>query len=270
MLDGILDQRYPYDPQYLCDRCDRWIDKMDDRPVLRLLFYPSVEVADRIRNADKSVTFCPDCQHRLLSLFGDLTLMEIGSRTDRTDVSPGCNRCQTRSDDTEGLVSGWGGIVGPRRWAARLCPRCMKWLHGMVDDIRTERSPYDGGYYRPPDLRRAEAAVETWNAADTTPATETFESLQSGDVVRIVAYRPGSTPRGVYLGMTGQVERVLAPLSDGPPAQVDVRTIEHEHAVPDSPRDDHWSIRSTDYGLRISYADTELTVSVLSILHRGK
>lgn len=74
MLDGALDPMYPYDPQFQCDGCDRDVDKMDERSVLRLLFYPRVEPGAQINHCDESATFCPDCQRRLRETIDEFAL----------------------------------------------------------------------------------------------------------------------------------------------------------------------------------------------------
>lgn len=268
MLDGVLDPMYPYDPQFQCDRCDRSVDKMDERSVLRLLFYPSVEAGARIKHSDESATFCPDCQRRLRETIGEFALTRKRPDDDWTDVSPSCDRCGKQGDDGDEVVHGWHGIFGPPRWMARLCEQCAGWLRETVAAAQTERTPYDGGWYRPPALRRAETAVESWERADTGSVTETLATLHEGDVVRLAAYKGGGRSRGAYLGLTATVDRVLAPLTDGPPAQVDLRAVEHELTVPYTPRDDRWTIQAGEYGPTIGYRDADLDIAVLTVLSR--
>lgn len=269
MLDGELDPMYPYDPQYSCVRCDRGVDKPDERSVLQLHCYPSVKASARIQNADQQVTLCPDCQQRLVGLISELTQTTITPGMDRTDVLERCGRCKAASEPSDQLVAGRNGIIGPSHWAARLCESCAAWFRRILEGIRTEHTPYTGEWYRPPELRRAELGIETWSATATGSVSETFATLREGDLIRLVAYQSGWRSRGYYLSMTAQVEHILSPFKNGSPARVDIRTVEHELSVPPGNRQDRWKLKAEEFGPTIAYANTSLDITELLILYRA-
>ena len=277
MSDGALAAAYPYDPQFLCDRCDRAIDKHDDGEVLELLVFPSVEAAARMRDATRSVTLCRDCQQRLVEPLEALALTEIGVTDERSDVPAWCSRCGTPGSATDEVVAGGRCAVVDNRWAGRLCRRCAAWFRRTLDRQLGERTPYDPGMYYSPDLRRAEAGVAAWAAAVTGSVDEAVTgsvdeavtTLQEGDLLRLVAYRAGGMDRGQYLRLTGRVDRTLAPLADGPPALIEITTAELELAVPTTPRTDRWRIEADTTPPTIGYAERDLGLVELSILSRG-
>jgi hypothetical protein len=252
----VLDPLYPYDPQSRCDRCDRGVDRPDERSVQRLLLYPTVD-AFAAREETRYVTVCADCQRRAKRLVGELGWLADRPGDDRTDLPTSCGRCGADGGPADGVLSSWHGRIGPYRWEARLCEGCTCWLDDELAAFVQEPTPYDGEWYRPPDLRRAEAAIEQYAAADTGSITATYERLEAGDLVRLVADRRGWRSRGQYLQVLGRVERVMTSLREGPPERIEVRTVEHELSVNVGGKRQSWAAKIKRDLPIVSDSDTE-------------
>ena len=265
---GVLDPLSPREYDYVCDRCDRAVTPSEERSFLQLHIFPTVEAGERIKNADQFLPLCPACQRRVHQFFGELTWNQVRTSLNRTNVPPVCGRCGADGTPNDTLVSTYKGTIGPRRRSARLCEGCSEWFRTSLDELVAERTPYDGEWYRPPALVRAEAAVAVHREATTGPVRDPFERLREGDLVRVAAYRRGWRSRGSYISVTAWVERVLTPLRDGPPSRVELGTVEQHLSYPPERTRSQWTLKTRpESHLAIEFAGAELEVTHLSLLH---
>jgi hypothetical protein len=268
--DWTLDPLYPREYEYVCTRCDRAVNPPEERSVQSLHVFPTAADAERIRNADRTLALCPACQRRAERLLGGLTWHERRPGTDRTEVPPVCGLCGTDGSPDNVIFSSDGGGVGPRRWSARLCEPCADRLGTALDEFVAEPTPYDGEWYRPPAFLRAEAAIVDHTGTDTAPVVENFEALREGDLVRVAAYQRGWRRRGLYLCVTAWVDRVRAPLREGPPRQVELRTAEHHLSYPADRTGDRWTLKnSRERPPSMEFAGTTVDVREISVIHRS-
>jgi hypothetical protein len=139
----------------------------------------------------------------------------------------------------------------------------------QADERVAEQTPYRGEWYRPSAFLRAEAAIDEHAAADTGPVVGKFERLREGDLVRLAAYQRGWQRRGLYLCVTGWVDRVRAPLREGPPRQVELRTAEHHLSYPADRTRDRWTLKNAQKRPpSVAFAGTTVDVRQLSVVYR--
>jgi hypothetical protein len=267
---GTLDPLSPREYEYVCARCNRAVGPAEERSVQSLHVFPTVAAGERVRNADRTLALCPACQRRADRLLRGLARHERRPGEDRTDVPSVCGRCGADGSSSDALLSSYGGAVGPRRWSTRLCEACADRLGTALDEFVAEPTPYRGEWYRPPGFRRAEAAIAGHAGAHTGSVRENFESVREGDLVRVAAWSRGRRRRGLYLSVTAWVDRVLAPLREGPPRQVELRTAEHHLSYPADRTRDRWTITGATERLpSVEFTGTAVDVREIAVVHRS-